>query len=220
MPNNIDLSIRSVNRTLYLNANRFAYSFEPMKYGERLRLAREKAELTQQELAERVGMKQPSLAYLENPAKNAKGSEFTVKLSRVLGVSVDWLDDEIGEMTPTLYSTSNPTLVEILQALEPRAEYGTAPLSKDDEQILGVADYLPPDKLDGMIKRIEEEGGSKLALLARLRAIQRDGEANEPTPEPPQPKAPPVHARKGKPYKLPEPGIATPAAGHHKKRVA
>jgi len=122
-----------------------------------------------------------------------------------------------GEMT---YSTSDPALVEILKAMEPHVEYGAAPLSKDDEQILGMADYLPPDKLDGMIRRIEEEGGSKLALLSRLRAIQRDGEANEPTPEPPKPADTPRSTRKGKPYKLPEPGIAKPAAGHHKKRVA
>ena len=220
MSNNIDSSMASVNRLLYLNSNRFAYSFGQMKYGERLKLAREAAKLTQQELAERVGMKQPSLAYLENPAKNAKGSEFTVKLSRALGVSVDWLDDEMGEMTPTLYTTSDPTLVEILKVLEPRGDYGAAPLSKDDEQILGVADYLPPDKLEDMIKRIEEEGGSKLALLARLRAIQREGEAIEPTPEPPNPAETPRPAKKGKPYKLPEPGIAKPHAGHHKKRVA
>ncbi|MDP3135931.1 MAG: helix-turn-helix transcriptional regulator [Burkholderiaceae bacterium] len=220
MPNNIDSSITRVNRSLYLNSNRFTDTFAHMKYGERLRLAREKAELTQQELAERVGMKQPSLAYLENPAKNAKGSEFTVKLSRVLGVSVDWLDDEIGEMKPKLYSTSDPTLVEILKVLEPRADYGAAPLSKDDEQILGVADYLPPDKLEDMIKRIEEEGGSKLALLSRLRAIQRDGEAIAPPPELPKPDETPRSPRKGKPYKLPEPGIAKPNAGHHKKRVA
>ncbi len=190
-----------------------------MKYGERLRLARKRAGLTQQALADLVGMKQPSLAYLENPAKDSNGSEFTVKIARVLGVSVDWLDDEIGEMVPMTYSTSDAALVSILKVMEPR-DGGASPLSKDDEQILGVADYLPPDKLNGLIKRIEEEGGSKLALLARLRAIQRDGEANEPPPEPPKPEEPPVRARKGKPYKLPEPGIAKPAARHHKKRVA
>jgi len=112
-----------------------------MKYGERLRLAREKAELTQQDLAELVGMKQPSLAYLENPAKNAKGSEFTVKLSRVLGVSVDWLDDEIGEMKPTLYSTSDPMLVEILQALEPRANYDKMAAHKAVVATLDLVDH-------------------------------------------------------------------------------
>lgn len=211
--------MKTVNRTLYLKSNRFAYSFQCMRYGERLRLAREKAGLTQQELADRVGMKQPSLAYLESPANKARASEFTVKLARVLGVSVDWLDDEIGEMTPKIYSTSNPTIVGILKALEPQGEYAAAPLSKDDEQILGVADYLPPDKLQLMIKRIEEEGGSKLALLAKLRAIQRDGETIAPTPEPKQ-ETPPMRARKSTPYKLPQPGIAKPDEGHHKKRGA
>ena len=94
-----------------------------MNYGERLRLARQRAGLTQAELAQRVGIKQPSLAYLENPAKNASGSDFTVKLAKALGVSVDWLDDEIGEMVPTVYSTSDPKLVTIMQALQPCEEY-------------------------------------------------------------------------------------------------
>lgn len=94
-----------------------------MKYGERLKLARERAGFNQTELAGLVGMKQPSLAYLENPDNNAKTSEFTVKFARVLGVSVDWLDDEIGEMIPTVYSTSDPKLVAIMHALEDRAEY-------------------------------------------------------------------------------------------------
>lgn len=88
-----------------------------------MRLARLRAGLTQEALAKLVGMKQPSLAYLENPTKPAAGSEYTVKLARVLGVSVDWLDDEVGEMIPTVYSTTDPTLVEILKVLEPRGKY-------------------------------------------------------------------------------------------------
>lgn len=94
-----------------------------MRYGERLKLARERAGLSQTELAGLVGMKQPSLAYLENPDNNAKTSEFTVKFARALGISVDWLDDEIGEMIPTTYATSDPKLVAVMHALEDRAEY-------------------------------------------------------------------------------------------------
>lgn len=97
--------------------------FSQMKFGERLKFARERKGLTQAALAELVGISQPTVHHLENPKKNASGSEFTPRFARVLGVSVDWLADEIGEMIPTVYSTSDPKLVSILQALEPRAEY-------------------------------------------------------------------------------------------------
>ena len=59
----------------------------------------------QQELAERVGMRQPSLNYLEDPKKNAQGSEFTVRIARACGVDVDWLSEGEGEMLPLVYST-------------------------------------------------------------------------------------------------------------------
>lgn len=123
MDTNIEPSISEVNRSIYLPGNKQAYKLARMTYGERLKLARTQAGLTQEALAKLVGMKQPSLAYLENPDSRAKGSEFTVKLARVLGVSIEWLDDEIGEMHPTIYSTSDPKLVSILKALEPQAEY-------------------------------------------------------------------------------------------------
>lgn len=123
MNNNIDTSINLVNRLLYLTANNRAYRLRCMKYGERLRLARERAGLTQGTLAELVGMKQPSIAYLENLDNEASASEFTVKLARALKVSVDWLDDEIGEMIPVRYSTSDPKIVAMCLAMEPTPEY-------------------------------------------------------------------------------------------------
>lgn len=94
-----------------------------MKFGERLKLARNHKGLTQAALAELAGMAQPTIHHLENPDKNASGSEFTPRLARILGVSVDWLADEVGEMIPAVYSTSDPKLVAIMHALEDRAEY-------------------------------------------------------------------------------------------------
>lgn len=85
-----------------------------MKFGERLRAAREHAKLSQGELAERTKLSQPTISYLENPAKNATGSEFTIRLARACGVSVDWLADEVGEMVPPQVgeSDANPYRVE------------------------------------------------------------------------------------------------------------
>lgn len=91
-----------------------------MKYGERLKLAR--GDMTQAKLSEIADVKQSLISQLEN-SPTATGSQYTLRLARALGISPDWLADEIGEMKPRLYSTSDPTLVQILQALEPRAEY-------------------------------------------------------------------------------------------------
>lgn len=120
-----------------------------MTYGERLVLARIRAGLTQQELAVAVGMKQPSLAHLE---KNGKGSAFTVKLARACGVSADWLDDEIGEMT-VLQQEQEP------KRRDPRIEH-----------VCQVMQSLPPyavdagvreiDSLAELIKNIPEPNGS------------------------------------------------------------
>lgn len=123
--NIIEHSIFSRNRFFYLTKNSTAYLMQKMKltYGARLRLAMEHAGLTQNELAERVGMKQPSVAYLLDQNKNATGSQYTPRFARVMGVSVDWLADEIGEMLPTEFTTSDPKLIAVCKALEPRAEY-------------------------------------------------------------------------------------------------
>lgn len=60
-------------------------------------------------------------------------------------------------------------------------------MSADDQQTLASAEYLPPDILAAQIKRLENEQGSRAALLAKLKAIQREGEAIEQPPKPPAP---------------------------------
>lgn len=96
-----------------------------------------------------------------------------------------------------------------------------ATLSADDQQILSAADFMPPNRLADMIEQVKQARNSKAALLAKLLDIQREGEAIEPPPKPPAPDVSEPHKRThGKSYKLPEPGIARPHAGHHKKRVA
>jgi transcriptional regulator with XRE-family HTH domain len=96
--------------------NKFAY----MRYGERLRLARGK--MTQAQLGEIAHVNQSLISQLEN-SLTATGSEYTARFARALGISVDWLADEIGAMRPATYSTSDPKLVSIMRVLEPQAEY-------------------------------------------------------------------------------------------------
>ena len=56
---------------------------------DRLKYARERLELSQQEVADAVGMKQPSYYQLE--AGKSKRSRFINEIARVLKVDVDWL---------------------------------------------------------------------------------------------------------------------------------
>jgi len=169
-----------------------------MKYGERLKLARGKR--TQEWLAKEAKVSQSLIWQLEN-SETAKGSQYTSRFARVLGVSVDWLADEIGEMIP-----AEPTPMHI-------------DLSPSDKQTLNNAQYLPPDALDALIEDARLQAEEKRALYAALIAQRQADETREPEPEPAPPAAPPRRTS-GKPYKLPEPGIAKPHAGHHKKRSA
>lgn len=196
-----------VNNYSSLTAYDHGYSFLTMKYGERLRLARQvHAKLTQEQLAEKIGhvCTQENISKLERG--DATGSEFTAQFAEACGVRAIWLAEENGVMIS-------------FEAAEQTASY-TVALSPDDQQILDTAQYLPPDKLNALMDTVRKHAAEKRALLAALIAQQRSDETREPLPEPPTPEEPPVRARKGKPYKLPEPGIAKPAAGHHKKRGA
>lgn len=64
---------------------------------DRLKFARERLELSQQEVAEAVGMKQPSYYQLESG--KSKRSRFISDIARVLKTDVDWLMYGEGEYT-------------------------------------------------------------------------------------------------------------------------
>lgn len=89
--------------------------------------------MTQAALADATQLRQPTISYLENPNNNCQGSEFTARFARVLDVSVDWLADEIGEMAPTYYRTSDPKIIAAIKVMEDLPEYAR------DEAIKSVA---------------------------------------------------------------------------------
>lgn len=93
-------------------------------------------------------------------------------------------------------------------------------LSPSDKQTLSNAQYLPPARLDALIEDIRLQVAEKRALYTALIAQRVADETRELGPEPPSAVETQKSPRKGKPYKLPEPGIAKPHSGHHKKRVA
>jgi transcriptional regulator with XRE-family HTH domain len=60
------------------------------RFPEKLRVLRERRKLTQQQLAEQLGVTEVSIYYLESGKRNP-GVEMLLKLSRILGVSSDVL---------------------------------------------------------------------------------------------------------------------------------
>lgn len=109
--------------------------------------------MTQAKLAELSGVSQSLISQLEN-SETATGSEYTNRLARALGVSADWLADEMGEMMSSGYTTNDPKLVAICRIMEDRAEY-----VKDAavQAVLSLGDLADQAKANGT------QGGSATA---------------------------------------------------------
>jgi len=87
-----------------------------MKYGERVRAARLYAGFkTQGELVKKLGgrLTQQGLSHLE--AGDAAGSELTVLIASVCGVSPLWLAEEVGDMI--MYPQNYQKAIDIVQKL-------------------------------------------------------------------------------------------------------
>ena len=120
MSGNISPLLHNVNKPAVLTWREKRNKLTYMRYGERLRKAR--GDTTQATLSATSKVSQSLISQLEN-SETATGSEYTPRLARALGVSVDWLSDEIGEMTPEIYTTSDPKIIAICKLMEPEAEY-------------------------------------------------------------------------------------------------
>lgn len=110
-----------VNSHPCLTSNNRANNLCPMKYGERLKAARNHAKLTQARLAELSEIAQPTISELETTGEN--GSIHTTRFARICGVSADWLAEEIGEMIPNFYQTCDPKIIAVARVMEPMPEY-------------------------------------------------------------------------------------------------
>lgn len=114
-----------------------------MKYGQRLKAAR--GDRTQAWLSESSGVSQSLISQLEN-SETATGSEYTNRLARALGVSADWLADEIGEMIPAYFQTTDPKIIAVAKVMEPLPEYAKDAAIRDVTQ---VAELLTRAKNNG-----------------------------------------------------------------------
>lgn len=106
-----------------------------MRYGERLRAARKACGLNQTELSEASRVSQSLISQLEN-SLTATGSEYTNRLARAMGINPDWLADEIGEMMPIVYKTTDPKIIAVARAMEPLPEYGKDAAVKDVAEVV------------------------------------------------------------------------------------
>lgn len=89
---------REVNNRGSLTGDNFGYTVPGMKYGERLKRARQYADLTQKELETRIGAacSQENISKLERG--DATGSEFTAQFAEACGVRAIWLATGQGDM--------------------------------------------------------------------------------------------------------------------------
>jgi transcriptional regulator with XRE-family HTH domain len=78
-----------------------------MTKGDRLKLARERLDMTQKDFAERLGIARASYNYIENNDK-ASLSDNLLSLIADLGISLDWVITGKGEMFLTNTPASDP----------------------------------------------------------------------------------------------------------------
>ncbi len=172
-----------------------------MNWNRRVTQLRTARGLSKAEFARLVGVSGPTVTDWENGVIKTLAGENLLKVSAVLECTPEWLLTGKGAMIQAAPASTH------------------IDLSPSDKQTLNNAQYLPPDALDALIEDARLQAEEKRALYAALVAQRQADETRETTPEP-APQAEPTRRTSGKPYKLPEPGIAKPHAGHHKKRVA
>lgn len=98
--------------------------------------------MSQEDLATKAGIRQPSLSYLENPKSNATGSEHTVRFARLCGVSPEWLAEGIGEMVPIVYHTTDPKIIAAIRVMEPLSDYGKDAAVKSVNEIAQLIAHI------------------------------------------------------------------------------
>lgn len=101
-------------------------------YSRRLKQARQHADLSQSELARRVGLKAQAVQYLEDADNAAMGSRYTLRLAQACGVSAAWLETGQGGMLESAtQSAPDPApakLVAAIRALRPELRQALARL--------------------------------------------------------------------------------------------
>lgn len=109
-----------------------------MKFCQRLKLAREHAGLTQQQLVDRLPLKddgkplmaQSNLAKMEKSV-NAKGSIYSVFIAKACGVSAEWLANEVGSMIEPAYNNLSSDLKLHMKVMQELPDYARTEVIRD-----------------------------------------------------------------------------------------
>lgn len=91
--------LSQVNTQVFGNNNTWGLNLQSMKLGERLRQARLHAKLSQEQLGELAGCGQAVVSKIERGDQDT--TSYIARLAKACQVSVEWLDEEIGEMLPS-----------------------------------------------------------------------------------------------------------------------
>lgn len=136
-----------------------------MKYGERLKLARDHAGLSQSDLALRAGVgTQENVSKLERG--DATGSEFSVHYAVACGVRPEWLAMEDGEMTVA----SEPQRAAGIAIMQKLPTYALASAVKT---LTAFAELPAPEHPPAQAKPSPDHNGSPQSPPRRKRAVGR-----------------------------------------------
>lgn len=127
-----------VNKHASLTAYNPAYNLRRMKFGERLRKAREYAGLSQAQLAEHIGISQPAISQLEKG--DGTGSEFTVQFAVRCGVRPEWL--ATGELPMVNAFPTDRRIAHVIAVMEQMDDYVRDEAVKEVDHLAELATRL------------------------------------------------------------------------------
>lgn len=117
-----------------MNDYKNAYSLYSMEFKDRLIKARKAAKRTQKQVAEAVGISQPTYSDMETG--NSASSSYIVEIAMYLDVSAQWLRSGEGLMQSETENTVS----------EPAKIYKNPPLTENHKKALKILDGLTPDE--------------------------------------------------------------------------
>lgn len=139
----------------------FLYA-DPMSIGSRLRQLRKANKLSGEKFGELCGVTKGAVSQWESD-QVAPPTDRLLELRTHLPFSFDWLLD--GEGSPVIYTTTDPTLAELLRVLEPRAEYFKKTALKNVLNTLDAVDHA----------QVAEEAPQPAAMNTHRPADRRRG---------------------------------------------
>lgn len=136
-------------------------------FGARLKFARKKAKLSQQEVAARIGTKQPLISELENDEYQTSG--FTPRLAHLYKVNARWLAEGKGPMDVTATELLDDE--ELVSLLHRYIEQDDATKALVQHLLRGDGQLMPSWMTNGTAAAIEN---ARQLVLERMKASPKE----------------------------------------------